>query len=157
MARFQITNIQPRESNSGDLFPINSHLRLLLGDSVDQGFQLGFDVPSDFSAGTTPNLIVKFYCAAITGNFGGRAQVECVTPGDAQNMETPSFDTANLADTTAPGTTNNLKELSIPLTNRDSMAANDACTIFFERNTGVTGNLTGDVKLVSFALDYTQV
>lgn len=84
----------------------------------------------------TLTLVVSFMMASATsGGVSFDALVEAVTDGDALDLDAAdSFDSANNADVvTVPGTAGYIDQLSITLTNNDSMAAADYVRISLRR------------------------
>jgi hypothetical protein len=80
---------------------------------------------------------------AHTVQFG--VAVEAVTSGDATDLDAgTSFDTENTANTTIPGTVGYMKQLSITLTNMDSITAADYVRFQLQRNVAGTDDATGD-------------
>lgn len=112
---------------------------------------IAFKMPP-FTAPLT--LKVTISIAATTGNVQFKAAIEAVAPSDALNTNTStSFDADNSSGAIAvPSTTFNTKEITITLTNNDTIAANDMATISLERDGTVGSNATGAcfVYLVSF-------
>jgi len=128
---------------------------LLFDDSTDELCYWTFRLPQSYAS--APVLKVQHKATtATTGDVGFDASIMAVTPGDAADVDTPSFDTDNVsAGNTTPGTAGYLDETSITLTNADSMAAGDLVTIRLNRNTAVASDLTGDVEVVAVALEFT--
>jgi hypothetical protein len=90
-------------------------------------------------------------CSATTGNMQFRVQVEAIASLDAINIDTTnSFDTANSSGSIAvAGTTFNPKEISITLTNRDSVAAGEYVIFRLDRDISVGSNVAATVALLS--------
>jgi hypothetical protein len=65
--------------------------------------------------------------SATTGGVAFTVEVEAITPSDAVDTDTAdSFDSVNTGtDATVPGTAGYIDEVSITLTNKDSIAAGD--------------------------------
>ena len=109
-------------------------------------------VPDNYASG--PVLTVYYSMqAATSGTVGYNAYVMAVTPDDAADIDTDSFDSANAASETVPGTAGYMSELDITLTNADSMAAGDVAMIKLQRN--VADTASGDAKLRGVVLRYT--
>jgi len=98
---------------------------------------------------------IRFAIAATTGNVQFRVQCEAITPADALNTSTTrSFASANSSSSTSvPGTTFNTKELTIALTNDDSVAAGDTFTFTIDRDVSVGSNAAGDCYLLEASLE----
>jgi hypothetical protein len=114
-----------------------------------------FVVPSNFTS--SPALRVQYKMASATsGDIRLDARLAAVTPGDSIDLDAKSFDAANLLTDTVPGTAGHVKEASIPLTNADSLAAEDLALVYLAR-LGADGADTaaGDLEIVAVFLDYT--
>lgn len=84
----------------------------------------------------TQSLVVSYAMAsATTGGIAFDAAVEAITSGDATDTDaTTSFGTANTAtDSAVPATAGYMEQVSITLTNADSMAAADYVRISLTR------------------------
>ena len=81
-----------------------------------------------------------------------------VTPGDAANIVTDSFDTVNTCtDATVPGTAGFLDQIVCTLTTNDSVAAGDLVRVRRCRlPADATDTATGDMELVGAILEYTK-
>lgn len=113
------------------------------------------DVAAQGLTGTL-TLVIKYMMASATsGGIRFQASIEAVTTGDATDLDAgTSFDTANGAsDTGVPGTAGYTEDLSITLTNNDSIAAGDYFRIFLERVPGhADDTATGDCHVLSVEL-----
>lgn len=127
----------------------------LFDDTTSQSGKKQFRIPDDYVG--TPRLIIQFTMAdtqtgTLTVKFGVSAKA--VTPDDAVDIESKSFDTVNtgtktLANNEAEGI---LKELEIALTNFDSGVAGDLLQLLLALD--VTGTAAGDVEAVTFTFKY---
>lgn len=102
---------------------------------------------------TTPLTLVITYAmaSATSGNVIMYAQVEAISDGDAIDTDsTTSFDSANTSSATAvPGTAGYIDQISITLTNNDSIAAADYVRISISRDADNAGDTaTGDLYLL---------
>ena len=96
---------------------------------------LSFDAASDenvYWTGIAPQgltgtitLVVSYYMASATsGAVRFQAALEAVTAADATDLDAGvSFDTDNSNGATVPGTAGYLGQISVTMTNADSMAA----------------------------------
>lgn len=105
----------------------------------------------------TITLIVSYIMASATsGSVRWQAQIEAVTAGDATDLDaTTSFDTANSAGGTVPATAGYLAQISITMTNADSLAAADYYRISLNRDadgTSGTDDAAGDVYVLAVEL-----
>lgn len=100
----------------------------------------------------TLTLVVTYAMASATsGNVILAAQVEAISDGDATDTDsTTSFDTANTSSATAvPGTAGYIDQISITLTNNDSVAAADYVRIAITRDAdNASDTATGDLYLL---------
>lgn len=135
---------------------------------INQRPVLAFDAATDETAywtdiapqGLTGTLtLVITYCmaSATSGTVGLQAQIEAISDGDATDLDaTTSFDTVNnSASTTVPGTAGQIDQISITLTNADSLAAADYYRISVNRDadgSAITDSATGDLYLLSIEL-----
>lgn len=129
---------------------------------------LAFDAATDettYWTGIAPQgltgaltLVVTYAMAAATsGAVGLQAQLEAITDGDALDTDlTTSFDTVNnSSSTTVPGTAGYLDQISITLTNTDSLAAADYYRLSLNRDadgSAITDSATGDLLLLAAEL-----
>lgn len=94
--------------------------------------------------------------SATTGAVYFEASVMAVTDGDAADINTESYDTANSGNATVPGTAGYLDEISITLTNADSVAAGDYVKIKINRDANnASDTAAGDAEVVATSLEYT--
>lgn len=119
-----------------------------------------FRVPADYASAATLKLVFKM-TSATTGNVIMVGRLAAYTPGtDTTDFDAKVFGTANTSSATAvPATTaGKLGEISITLTNDDSMAAGDFAVLYVARD-GASGSdtATGDLELVGIAMTYTTV
>lgn len=116
-----------------------------------------FRMPSDYAS--APVLKVQFkMTSAVTGNVIVLGRLAATTSGDTTDTDAKVFATVNTSAATAvPATTaGKLLELSLALTNDDSVAAGDFVTLYVARD-GASGSDTaaGDMEVVMVALTYT--
>lgn len=126
---------------------------------------LAFDASTDETAywtaiapqgitGTITLVISYMMASATSGTVGIQAQIEAVTDGDATDLDgTTSFDTVNnSASTTVPGTAGYIDQISITMTNNDSLAAADYLRVSINRDadgSAITDSATGDLYLLA--------
>lgn len=136
-------------SNPAAFALVNDRPCLEFDDTTAQGAYWTLVAPQGLSG--TLTLILSFSMASATsGNIIMRGYVEAVSDGDALDLGTASsFDTANSSAATAvPGTVGYLKQVSITLTNQDSVAAADLLRIKLDRDAGNAGDTaTGVLRL----------
>jgi len=106
---------------------------------------------------TTPLSAVITYAmaSATSGNVILDATLEAISDGDTLDTDSSeSLDTANTSSATAvPGTAGYIDQVSITLTNNDSIAAGDLCRLRIRR-VGSNGSdtATGDLLLLAVEL-----
>lgn len=127
----------------------------LFDDTTSESGRKTFRLPDNYVG--TPELILQFAMAdtqtgTLTVKYG--ISVMAVTPDDAVDIETDSFDTVNTGTKTLANNENDgvLKELSISLTNFDGGVAGDLIDLDIALD--VSGTATGDVELVSITFKY---
>jgi hypothetical protein len=125
-----------------------------------------YDAATDsllFSATQTESRTWKFrmpqdFASALTAKLQ-YSMVEVMKISDAgSDPDTASFASVNEVSggTTVPGATTTLDEISITLSNDDSVAAGDWVTFRINRDhDDADDTATGDLKLQNFALEYT--
>lgn len=129
---------------------------------------LAFDASTDETAywtGVAPQgltgsitLVLTIAMASATsGTVGIQAQLEAITDADATDTDaTTSFDSVNnSASTTVPGTAGYIKQISITMTNADSIAAADYFRLSINRDadgSAITDSATGDMYLLAAEL-----
>ncbi len=135
---------------------------------INQRPVLAFDAATDETAywtdiapqglsGTLTIVITYCMASATSGTVGLQAQIEAVSDGDVTDLDaTTSFDTVNnSASTTVPGTAGQIDQISITLTNADSLAAADYYRISVNRDadgSAITDSATGDLYLLAIEL-----
>ena len=121
---------------------------------------LAFDASTDETAywslkmpqgltGTITCVVTYAMASATSGAVYWQAAFEAITAGDATDTDaTTSFDTANSGNGTVPGTAGYVQEISITMTNADSVAAGDYVRLAVNRDAdNASDNATGDAYL----------
>lgn len=87
-------------------------------------------------SGTMTAVISYMMASATSGNIEFEVAVEAITDGDATDLDaTTSFDTVNASGAiTVPGTAGYPDQVSVTLTNADSIAAGDLVRISISRD-----------------------
>ena len=140
------------------LVMVNSAAKLTFDDTTDETCYFRFLMPSNYV--DTLKLIVLFtmdtdHAAAHKVEF--EATWMAVTPADAQDVDTDSYDAVNRGNTTIPDDLGYLKECSITCTNEDGVAAHDWVKVKLSRDADGTGgndDATGDCEVRGVALEY---
>lgn len=146
-------------------FPASNYPELRL---INRRPALGFDAGTDETCywsmiapqgltGTLSLIVTYMMASGITGTVGLQAQVEAVSDGDATDLDsTTSFDTVNnSASTTVPGTAGYIDQITITLTNADSVAAGDYLRIAVNRDangSAIADTATGDLYILMVEL-----
>ena len=146
-------------------FPASNFPQLLLSNRRPA---LAFDAATDeacYWTGVAPQGLTGAITAVITyamasatsGTVGFQAQLEAITDGDAVDTDaTTSFDSVNnSASTTVPGTAGHIDQISITLTNADSLAAGDYYRLSINRDadgSAITDSATGDAYVLAVEL-----
>lgn len=104
----------------------------------------------------TLTLVVSYAMASATsGGVAFDAALEALSSGDAIDTDAAtSFDTANTGtDAAVPGTAGYMEQISITLTNADSIAAGDLVRVSLARNVAhASDTATGDCYVLSAEL-----
>jgi len=100
--------------------------------------------------GTMTFVISVMMASATTGDTDWDVAVEAVTSGDATDLDAgTSFDTINSTDnTTVPGTAGYLQQITVTLTNNDSLAAADYVRFSLTRD-AVSDTAAGDAYFLA--------
>jgi hypothetical protein len=110
------------------------------------------DIAPQGISGTLTAIITYRMASATTGAVRWQVAVEAITDGDTVDTDsTSSFDTANSAGATVPGTAGHIDQVSVTLTNADSIAAGDLFRLRINRDadgTSGTDDATGDAHIL---------
>lgn len=134
-------------------------LQLAFDAATDEMCYWAFRMPADYAS--APVLVVQFkMTSAVTGAVRFEGRLAAVTPNvDATDVDAKALDATNSNGATVPATTaGKLGELSITLTNADSLAAGDYAIVSLRRDAdGTTGtdDAAGDCEVVAASLTYT--
>lgn len=146
--------IQRVKSSAGA--PTPYFLQAAFDASTDEILMWSFRMPADYAS--SPVLKVQYKMASATsGDVIIAGYVMAVTPGDAQDVDADAFATVNTSSaTTVPGTAGYLGEISLTLTNADSVAAGDFVVVRLSRDAdNGSDTATGDMEVVAVAIQYT--
>lgn len=149
----------------GAEFPATNFPQLLLSNRRPA---LAFDAATDEACywtgiapqgltGTVTVVITYAMASATSGAVGFQAQLEAITAGDAVDTDaTTSFDSVNnSASTTVPATAGYIGQISITMTNADSIAAGDYFRLSINRDadgSAITDSATGDAYVLAVEL-----
>jgi hypothetical protein len=112
----------------------------------------------NYAASGNITVTVEWYCTATSGTIYMEASIAAVTPNsDAASIEAKAFATANNNTDTAMGTTKELANFDITVTNLDSSASGDEVWLKLRRvydNAGDT--IAGDIIVTSVRVSYSD-
>lgn len=151
------SNLAPQivRVKSSAVAPAPYFYQLNFDDAQREQVSWQFALPPNYA--NAPILKVQYKMAsATTGAVVIDGRVAAVTPGDATDVDAKAFGSANTTTNTVPGTVGHLKEVSLTLTNDDSLAAGDFVVVYLARD-GSSGSdtATGDMGIISVYLTYT--
>lgn len=131
----------------------NSVPHILFDDTTPEGIYFQFRMPSDYSSSPVLKLVYSM-ASATTGTIELEASVWAAS--DGEDVDTESYDTINTATETVPGTAGLSSDLSVTLTNADSLAAGDLVRVklFRDADDGTNDTATGDLELRAATLEY---
>ncbi len=114
-----------------------------------------FELPENYAS--APVLKLKYAMASATsGKVDLEAKIMAIA--DGEDIDSASFATLNEVSggTTVPGTAGFRDTIPIPLTNNDSMAAEETVILHIQRDhDDADDTATGDLELIGAALEYT--
>jgi hypothetical protein len=126
---------------------------------------LAFDASTDETAywtgiapqgltGAITAVLTYMMASATSGNIYWQAQLEAVTAADATDLDAgTSFDTANSGNGAVPGTAGYMQQITITMTNADSLAAADYFRLSVNRDAdNASDTATGDAYLLAVEL-----
>ncbi len=149
---FPVAGAALDQTNPPALTYENSKPVLLLDPATIEPLYFEFRMPAVYSSAPVLKLQYKMM-SAVANDVVLACQVMAVTPNVSEDCDSDSYDTANEVTDTVPGTAGHLAEVSIPLTNNDSMMANDLVALKIYRKASDGGDTaTGDlgIKAASF-------
>lgn len=149
-------------------FPSANFPQLTISNTTARRPVLAYDAATDETAywtGVAPQgltapitaIITYAMASATSGTVGFQAALEAITDGDTVDTDSAtSFDTVNnSASTTVPGTAGYIDQISITLTNADSIAAGDYFRLSLNRDangSAITDSATGDALVLAIEL-----
>lgn len=130
-------------------------IQLAFDASTEEWCCWQFRMPADFSSALTAKVQYKM-TSATTGGVAWDVRVAAVSDGDATDVDAKVFGSANVGTATVPGTAGHIDEVSITLTNADSVAAGDFVVVRLARAVAnASDTATGDAEFTTGALTYT--
>lgn len=145
-AEYPVTNYAARTL-------VNRRPVLAFDAATDETAYWTFVAPQGLT-GTITVVISYIMASATSGSVYFQAALEAVTDGDATDLDAgTSFDTANSGNGTVPGTAGYLDQISITMTNADSMAAADYVRLSVNRDAdNASDTATGDCYVLAVEL-----
>ncbi|MFH1360042.1 MAG: hypothetical protein ABIJ41_03280 [Candidatus Omnitrophota bacterium] len=143
-------------TNSARIDGTSASWNLLFSTTQTESATWMFRMPTNYSSALSAKLIYTM-ASATSGNVDLEVEVMALTVGES-DPDTASFDAVNEVSggTAVPGTAGIIDEISITLTNADSVAANDLVIIRVNRDhDDADDTATGDLELRAFSLEYT--
>lgn len=124
--------------------------------TVEAMYTAAFHMPAAYTGSGTLKVDIYYAMASATsGKVDFEICVEAITSGDAVDTDSASsFDTANAANETVPGTAGYMSKLTITLTNKDSVAAGDMVRLKLERDAddATDDTASGDARVYAVVL-----
>lgn len=132
---------------------VNRRPALAFDAATDETAYWTFAAPQGLT-GTITVVISYIMASATSGSVYFQAALEAVTDGDATDLDAgTSFDTANSGSGAVPGTAGYLDQISITMTNADSLAAADYARLSVNRDADNAGDTaTGDCYVLAVEL-----
>lgn len=114
-----------------------------------------FVMPPNYASAPVLKVQYKMLSATV-GAVAIDGRLAAVTPGDAADVDAKAFGAANTTTDTVPGTAGHMKEISLTMTNADSLTAGDFVVVYLARDGAAGGDTAaGDMEVLSVALIYT--
>lgn len=130
-------------------------IQLLFDAATEEQVCWSFRMPADYASAPVMKVQYKM-TSATTGGVAFESRIAAVSDGDAQDVDAKAFAAANVGTATVPGTAGHLDEVSITMTNADSLAAGDFVVVYLNRDPAhASDTATGDCEVVAAALTYT--
>src|SRR5688572_607284 len=148
-ANFPATNL-PGPGVDGQLRPF-----LAFDATTDESCDWTFIAPQGLTGAITVVITYRM-ASATTGACRWQAALEAISDGDSVDTDAASsFDAANSNGATVPGTAGFIDQISITMTNADSIAAGDYSRLRINRDadgTSGTDDATGDAQILAVEL-----
>lgn len=128
----------------------NNVPKILFDDTTAQSIYWQFRMDDDYAS--TPVIKLPYSMFSATSGII-TLEVAVWATSDTERADVPSYDSVNSFSETVPGTAGNLSDISIALTNNDSLAGGDLVRIRLARNIGVL--VADNLQVWAGTLDYT--
>lgn len=130
-------------------------LKLLFDATTEEWCCWQLRMPADYASGLTCK-VQYLMASATSGGVAWDVRVSATSDGDSQDVDAQDFGSANVGTATVPGTAGYLDEVSVTLTNADSVAAGDFVVIRVARAVANGADTaTGDAEFLGCAIEYT--
>lgn len=139
-------------SNYAAMSLVNQRPALAFDAATNETAQWTAIAPQDLTGALTA-IVTYIMASATTGDVDVDVSIEAVSDGDATDLDAgDSFDTVNSTDnTTVPGTAGHIDQISVTLTNADSIAAGDYFRLRLLRD-AVSDTAAGDMYVLAVEL-----
>lgn len=156
-AQFLASAFPQYVKNLGTNFPVPG---LAYDATTDEAAFWRF-VAADYGSGSITIRVFWYADTATSANVVWEAQLSAITPdSDTQDIETDGLAALNFVQDTHLGTTGQrVHSATITLSNLDSIAAGDLCTLRIARDansTSATDDMTGDAILLAAEVSYSD-
>lgn len=156
-AQFLATNFPAYTKVNGTNFPVPG---LAYDAATDEAAFWRF-IANSYGSGNLTLTLYWYADTASSGNVSWEAQLSAITPNtDSQDIETDGLATLNHVQDAHIGTTGQrVHSCDITLSNLDSIAAGDLCTLRIARDANGTNNtddMTGDAILLGVLVSYSD-
>jgi hypothetical protein len=141
----------PRLVQNAYIYGADNRMKLLFSSTATSQADWQFRLPTDYSTGLTAKIQYSM-ATATSGTVIFNVYIMAVSGGDAADIDTNSFDSANAGTETVPGVAGRMSEISIALSNVDSVSAGDLVVVRLERNTADTS--TGYAEILDFSIEF---
>ncbi len=130
-------------------------LQLAFDASTEEWCTWQFRMPADYASAPVAKVQYKM-TSATSGGVAWDVRISATSDGDAQDVDAQDFGSANTGTATVPGTAGHLDEVSVTLTNADSVAAGDFVVVRVARAVAdAADTASGDAELVGVTVEYT--
>lgn len=132
---------------------VNNRPVLAFDASTDEEARFSGVAPQGLTGAVTA-VVTYMMASATSGDVVFNAALEAVSDGDATDLDAgDSFDTANAATATVPGTAGYIDQVTITCTNADSIAAGDYFRLKLLRDAdNAADTATGDLYVLAVEL-----
>lgn len=130
-------------------------LQLCFDTTTEEWCTWSFRMPADYASAPVAKVQYKM-ASATTGGVAWDVRISATSDGDSQDVDAQDFASANVGTATVPGTAGYLDEVSVTLTNADSLAAGDLVVVRVARAVANgSDTAAGDAELVAVNFEYT--